>query len=104
MEKIEMMYSPRVYKYSKEVYLNAKQSIKDLSAEQVKLKDLRKTKHRKEVSDITPEYATSKHMSNRYKLRVLHIVYAMIREKQFDTEFADNNKYSIEVTLNKLKI
>lgn len=58
-----------------------KETIKTLSAEQVELKNQKKTVHIKGTRIMEPWQAILKHANNRSQLRELHAAYSIIRNK-----------------------
>lgn len=58
-----------------------KNQIKELSAEQTFNKDQRKAVHISGERKISATEAAAKHVANRYKLRLMHVAYAILRGK-----------------------
>lgn len=82
-DKTEIVYNTREYKYTKDSYLKVRQDIKDLSQEQRVLKPQRKADHNLTVERKVSQYhAVDKLYKNRYKLRLLFILYDEVRGKE----------------------
>lgn len=102
-DKTEIVYNKKEYKYTKEAYLQLKNDIKELSAEQTSLKPQRKADHNLKVErKLAQHLAISKVENNKYILRLLFIVYDEIRSKESKVEDSSLDIYRLK-TLKKLR-
>lgn len=93
------------YKYTKEIYLKLKEDIKKYSKEQTYLKTQRKEDQNLNVPRTIPqETALADIMINKWRLRLMFVLYDLIRDKQERYEEFSNKFNTSDIRYyNKLK-